>query len=389
MNCPQCGNQWDASKGPCARCGFTPRLSQPLSPDTSLRSGRYRLQKIAGQQSWNSGIVEMSWLGRDLRKGSTSVIIYEVFMPGAHSPAVQEMLRNSARSLLAVGGHPGIPTLQDVFTERERAFFVFEPLRGESIRARLQHLKRPLAEREVVTFCIQMTEILELLASQSPPLVHGRIDPEHIHLSYDGSRCTLSDLSPVIAMGVKPLILEMIQAQSWDYIPSEFAQSQVDTGGDLSSLIATAYYAVTGIVPAASGGAILHAQHLNPAVSSEFAAVLVKGLHPVPQQRYQHAAELREELLAIRARMPSGNLLEHDQANEPGSSTRFASGTRAPGMSALLTKDVNGDEERILLPAPEVLPPMREGNAFLEAIAILAIIFLSLGITTVLSNFHV
>lgn len=391
MNCPQCGNQWDASQGPCSRCGFTFHSSQPLAPDTSLRSGRYRLQKMVSQQSWRSGVVEVNWLGRDLRRGSISVIIYEVFVPGSRTPAAQEMLRNATRSLLAVGRHSGIPTLQDVFTERERAFFVFEPLRGESIQARVQHLKRPLAEREVVIFCLQITEMLELLASQSPPLVHGRIDPERILLSYDGTRCTLSDLSPIIATGVKPLILEMIQAQGWDYVPPEFIQGQVDVRGDLSSLIATAYYAVTGIVPAA-GNAILNAQQLNANISSEFSAVLVKGLHPVAQQRYQSVAELREALLAIRERMPSvsGRLLEQNRANELASAAGSAPGFPLSSVSSpLLVQDTSNEDERILLPAPEALPPMREGNAFLEACAILAVVFLSLGITTVLSKFHV
>jgi len=82
MNCPNCGNEWDASKGPCAKCGFTTRMAnypeqtarsspvassaqsstsrsvshplQPLLPGVSLRSGRYRLQEKLEQQNWQS-----------------------------------------------------------------------------------------------------------------------------------------------------------------------------------------------------------------------------------------------------------------------------------------------------------------------------------------------
>lgn len=354
-----------------------PHSFQALAPGTALRSGRYRLQKKVSQQTWRSGIVEVDWLGRDQRRGSASVSIYEVFIPGVHTPAVQEMLRNSAHALLAVGRHAGVATLLDVFNDNERVYFVFDPLRGESIQARLQHLKHPLSEQETVVFCLQMTEILELMAAQTPPLVHGRISPEHIHLSYDGSRCTLSGLSPIIAMGVKQLTLEAIQENSWSYVPPEFMQGRVEASGDLSALMATAYYAVTGSVPAGSGSAIPQASYLNPAISAEFSAVLVKGLNPVPHQRYQSAAELRADLLAIRERMPSGNLLAREPAFFPNAASLAAD------------KDAREEEEHILLPAPEALPPMRGGFALLEAILILLLIFLSLGITTFLSNFRV
>lgn len=375
---------------------------QPLSPGTVLRSGRYRLKERLGQQNWSSGGFEASWLGEDFRHGGTPVLIYEVIIPDAHSSAARAMLRTSAYALLAAGRHPCIPTLQDVFNDQDRAFFVFEPFKGESLQARLQHLGHPVSEQEVITFCVQMTEILEVLASQSPSLIHGRIDPEHIYLFYDGSGCTLSNLSPIMATGVKQFILEAVQTRNSSYTAPEFAQSLFDARSDLYSLIATAYYAVTGRAPTVSGGTVLHAQQFNAAISSDFDAVLAKGLHPVPQQRYQRAAEFRQDLLAIRSRVVSGNLVTRksvsDSAFSAGKNTEFSfvSRTKAPGSAYPFPIPPNplggneaDDEESVLLPSPEMLPPMREEKGLLEAAVILAVIFLSLGIVTVLSNFHV
>ena len=484
MNCPQCGYQWDVSKGSCSRCGFTPRqpnrseqmanlgafqtqtaypdtrfssqqeariptaesirgeatlsrsqsgsltrkssstggfsenrlssgnISSPvssveqLSPGTSLRSGRYRLQERLGQQNWRSGIVEVSWLGRDFRYGGAPVVIYEVIVPDARSSAAHSMLRTSTYALLAVGRHSNVPTLQDVFNDQGRTFFVFESSKGKSLQAHLQHLRHPLSEQEVIAFCVQMTEILEMLASQSSPLVHGQIYPEHMYLAYDnsrdGSRYSLSGLSPIIATGIRQLILEAIQTHNSPYTAPEVAQGMIDVRSDLYSLVATAYYAVTGTIPAASGGAIPHAQHFNAAISSDFDAVLAKGLHPVPQQRYQHAAELRQDLLAIRSHAISDNVAARNNANKPAFSPRnnaafsFASGAQASGVAYpfpirpnLLNKDEDEDENSVLLPSPEMLPPISEGNAPLEAAAILTVILLSLGIVTALSNFHI
>lgn len=426
MNCPNCGNEWDASKGPCAKCGFTTRMAnypeqtarsspvassaqsstsrsvshplQPLLPGVSLRSGRYRLQEKLEQQNWPSGVFEASWIARDFRYNGAPVSVYEVIVPDTHMRETQAILRTSTHALLAAGRHPCIPTLHDVFNDQDRTFFVFEPFAGESLQMRLNRLRSPLSESEVIRFCIQMSELLGLLASQSPPLIHGRICPEHIYLSYDASRCSLSSLSPIVASGIKQLIMEAVDVHSRPYTAPELSQGVIDTHSDLYSLLATAYYAVTGTVPTASGGVIPQARHLNAAISADFNAILAKGLHPIPHRRYQHAAELSHDLLAVRSRAVSSNLALYNNVNEPVSAPparenmaiSFESGASAsaypfPIMLNPSTEDEG--EEMALLPSPEMLPPMRQGNDFLIAAAVFMAMLLGTSLIAFFSHF--
>src|SRR5947209_6752300 len=59
MICPRCGNEWDATKGACTRCGFIARSavgqsgSFPNQPNTPQRSSQPlgRLSNAAEQQS--------------------------------------------------------------------------------------------------------------------------------------------------------------------------------------------------------------------------------------------------------------------------------------------------------------------------------------------------
>lgn len=489
MNCPNCGNVWNVSKGSCSRCGFILRtashpeqiaslgaaqaqtayadarfnsqqevwaaatgslrgeaalpgsqpasqarqmpsmgvfpenkssgnlssssapsrqfsttrpafqLLPPLLPGTSLRSGRYCLQEMLGQESWSSGVSEASWGGRDFRYNGAPVMLYEVVVPDIHSPAARAILRTATSALLAAGRHPCIPTLQDVFNDQERIFFVFEPLEGESLQARLQRLGRPLSEAEAIAFCIQISELLGLLASQSPPLIHGRICPEHLYLSYEGSRCSLSGLSPIIATGVKQFLTEARDVQSAPYAAPEFVRGMIDGRGDLYALLATAYYAVTGIAPIASGGIIPQTRQFNAAISADFDAILAKGLHPLQQQRYQHPAELSRDLLAVRSRAASGKLAAQSGANEPVTSpfsareTAFTFTPGAPPSSypfpvipILVEEEEEEEEKKVRLPSPETLPPMREGNDRLVATLWLFAILLGLLLLVIVSS---
>ncbi|MFL5626478.1 MAG: hypothetical protein ACJ788_12885, partial [Ktedonobacteraceae bacterium] len=173
----------------------------------------------------------------------------------------------------------------------------------------------------------------------------------------------------------------------------------IDVRSDLFSLMATAYHAVTGSIPAGVSGSIPQAQRVNPHVSQQFDAILAKGLRPIASQRYQRPSELRQDLLAMRSVI--GTLV-------PGSPQRF----EAPAISQPINRErqypgptsqevpdsivqafqslapsEDIEEQRLLLPRPEELPPMEGRNDTLFAMlwlsgiigALIAVVFLTRG----------
>src|SRR6266568_917753 len=158
-----------------------------------------------------------------------------------------------------------------------------------------------------------MTEVLELLAQQSPPLVHGLISPEHIMITRSGSRYVLTNFSIVLAGGATQFISGIDRTRLSVYTAPEFVRGVIDVRSDLFSLLATAYHTVTGSVPAGVSGSIPQAQQLNPYVSAQLDAILAKGLRPVASQRYQRPSELRQDLLAMRS--VSGTLVSGNSDN--------------------------------------------------------------------------
>jgi serine/threonine protein kinase len=245
-----------------------------------------------------------------------------------------------------------------------------------------------------------VTDVLELLAQQSPQVVHGWIRPEHIVLRREISHYVLTTFSIVLAGGGTQYISGIERSRLSPYTAPEFVHGVVDVRTDLYSLLASAYYAVTGSVPTAFGGTIPHAQRINPNVSSAFEAILTKGLQEVASKRYQHPAELRQDLLAMRS--VHGGLVSSNGSDTLREKSIPSLGSRTGQRAPLATEHIPDNaaqvlpglldlteevEERVkLLPHPEELPPMKEANDTLHAVLWLCAVLVSLVVLVALSH---
>jgi len=372
---------------------------RPLLPGVLLRSGRYRLQELQERQDWLSGVFEATWTGKDSQRGASQVTICEMVLPESTSVMAQTILRTATVSLASVGRHPRIPTLWDAFSDQGRSFFVFEPVEGESLMARMRFSGRALPEHEVIECCLQMTDVLDLLTQQSPQLVHGLIRPEHIIIGRNGTHYILTNFSIVLAGGATQYIAGLERSRLSPYTAPEFARGVADVRTDLYSLVATAYHAATGSVPASIGGSVPQAQRINPNVSSAFDAILAKGLRAVANQRYQRPSEFRQDLLAMRSvrgtLVPDKSSVVSERSNpSPRSrndqradvSRQHESAGVAQALPIPLNTNDEFDEEASLLPRPEELPPMKAGNDGLNATLLLCLILVSCIVLVVLSR---
>lgn len=370
------------------------RVSSPLggqnqlTAGTLLRNGRYRLHEMQEKQYWLGGVYEAVWIAQDAQRGGSRVSVCEVVIPETNSMVVQSTLRSATMALTSVGRHPHIPTLWDAFSDHGRSFFVFEPFEGESMLARMRRTGQAMSEQEVVECCLQMTEVLELLAQQSPPLVHGLIRPEHIIIARGGSQFILSTFSIILIGGATQFVAGMDRTQLSPYTAPEFTRGLIDTRSDLFSLMATAYHAVTGSVPAGLSGSIPQAQRLNPAISQQFDAILTRGLRPVAGQRYHRPSELRQDLLAMRS--VSGSLVDGPRQQSVRAGQRSAgyqprveiprplvADSVALALQSLAPAE-ESDDQRSLLPRPEELTPMEEKNDMLYSAIWIALVIIAL-----------
>ncbi len=369
-----------------------------LVPGTLLRGGRYRLQEQTERQDWLSGVYEAVWMAQDAQRGASEVTICEVVLP-ENSLVTQTTLRAATMALTSVGRHPHVPTLWDAFSDQGRNFFVFEAVDGESLLAHMRRTGRALPEQDVIECCLQMTEVLELLAQQSPPLVHGLIRPEHILISRYGAQYMLTSFSIVLAGGATQFVSGIDRTRLSPYVAPEFVRGLIDTRTDLYSLLASAYHAVTGSAPAGVSGSIPQAQRINPNVSAQFDAILSKGLRPVSSQRYQRPSELRQDLLAMRS-VSSTLVSNPGQRIEPalntpvpnegemptGFATQSVQDTLAQTFQSIIPAEAEVGESHKLIQRPEELPPISQGNDMLNSVLWIGLILVFLIVLVVIAR---
>lgn len=364
------------------RMGGQPVLAEEqrmLIPGTMLRGGRYRLQELLRVQEWQNSMYEAMWVAQDGQRGGASAMVCEVVVSDITSMKVQSMLRAATIALTSAGRRARIPAMRDVFSDQGRSFFVFEPVSGESLLGHMQRTGRAIPEQQVIDCCLQMLDALDALAQQNPPLVHGLIRPEHIIESSQNKEYILTNFSIILAGDASLVATNIEQAHLSAYTSPEFAHGMIDGRADLYALLATAYHVATGSLPTPIAGAIPAAQRLNPGLSSRFAALLEKGLHPSINQRYQRVAELRQDLLAIRS--ISGTLTNAGVTNTPLPPMRRQDMPTTPRQSAVANDSVSqllpnimasaliddNEREEIAAPAIENLPPLVERNDTLAA----------------------
>lgn len=412
MVCPQCGSRREAAQGPCFQCCSTrQRSEQPtlstlpnvFQPGSRVHQGRYGLQEYVARQKWFVGIDETTWLGRDFQDHGKRVLLYDIAFPPSQTLTIQAVFRTTIPALMAVGQHPMHPALNDVLDEPSRVCFVFAFPLAETLQARLSRTRRLLSEQEALEMCGEISAGLELLADQSPPLVHGCIYPEHLFCTSGSPRFLLGPCSPLTAHGDLRFLKGRTAGGNVVYSAPEFQRGTIDGRSDLYSLVATTYYAVTGVIPQPSRDALPPARHFNAALSPEFVALLTKGLLVDPQRRYQHPAELRQDVRAIASRAQRFSVENPRHANaatlmqlsgkqfprtsqpnrsEHGAVARVSSFSHpfpiAPDLSASAT----------LVPSAEDLPPMRRGNDWLEAWVLFLFVVLGLSLLTAFGSFH-
>lgn len=348
-----------------------------LLPDTLLGEGRYRLTGQRSYQKWSSNAYEIHWHARDLLQGMKSVLICEMGLLDIKIVDRQTCLRTAMRTLSSIGPQAQVPALTNVFREGGRDFFVFTALEGESLLQRLQRTGQRLHEQEVSECCLQVVEALEVIARQNSPIVHGRINPENIQYLSNG-RWSLTNFSVVLASGAYRYFRDIDPSVFSPFTPPDFAETGIDPRLDLYSLLATAYYAVTGEFPKGANGGPLRGQQLHAFVSPSLGSILTKGLRPLVNQRYQHPSELRQSLLPLRpitntsisANEDARNGVTIQEVTPLAPVVSLAPETIDPVariFSSLHFSDEGETAEKDLLPRPEELPPFPQRNDALAA----------------------
>ncbi|MGY2127821.1 Stk1 family PASTA domain-containing Ser/Thr kinase [Blastococcus sp. SYSU DS0617] len=265
---------------------------------------RYEIGGVLGR----GGMAEVH-LGRDLRLGR-EVAVKVLRSDLARDPSFQVRFRREAQASASLN-HPAIVAVYDTGEDRTALgatpYIVMEYVEGETLRDVLRR-EGALSPERAMTLAADISGALDF--SHRNGIVHRDVKPGNVMITPQG---TVKVMDFGIARAVSDSAATMTSTAAVigtaQYLSPEQARGEsVDARSDVYSLGCLLYELATGAPPFTGDSPVSVAyQHvredprlpssINPAVPPELDAILLKAMSKNPANRYQSAAEMRNDLL--------------------------------------------------------------------------------------------
>jgi outer membrane protein assembly factor BamB/tRNA A-37 threonylcarbamoyl transferase component Bud32 len=297
----------------------TGQLGQ-LQPGATLQD-RYLILGILG-----AGGMSSVYKGRDLHfPNVTKLVAVKEMVNLAADPTMHEMIvRNFEREsdLLATLSHPAIPRIFDYFSQASSSYLVMEFIEGKDLEALLQDTEEFLPEQQVVTWALELCDVLTYLHGHKPqPVVFRDMKPSNIMIDQH-SHIRLIDFG--IARHFQPGQKgTMIGTEG--YSPPEQYRGEASPAGDIYALGATLHHLLTRRDPRAEAPfsfAERPVRQINQKISPELEGVINRALAYDPKDRFPSAESMRDALLAAAKKTGILNHIEVPAAVKPRSDVK-------------------------------------------------------------------
>jgi len=293
--CPTCGtSNPDDSK----KCHICDTALTRFASDGALASGtlihyRYRITKLI-----KAGGMGAVYLAKDIKKNIVKAVkeLFKQFSPQEEQYVVQRFKEEA--EILARLKHPNMPRVSDYFHDYDRYYIVMDYVQGEDLESILEAEGDPgLPEADVVDIAIQVSGVLDYLHNQNPPILYRDLKPSNIMLQYEDGRAMLIDFG--LARTVQPGSERGKTAIGTEgYSPPEQYMGNPEVRSDLYALGATMHHLLTGEFPAVPFQ-FSYVRDLNPDISEEIEAIVMKAVEIEAKDRFSSAKEMQEAILEV------------------------------------------------------------------------------------------
>jgi len=179
-----------------------------------------------------------------------------------HDQKFPENLRSQTReqfyreaSVLARLDHPNLPKVSDYFSLSDCDYLVMDFIPGEDLKTLMDQARQKnhfLAQEEVLSWAVQISDALEYLHNQNPPVIHRDIKPSNLKLT-PSHIVKLVDFGLVKQLVPEELTITVIQGRGTAlYTPLEQYggdAGHTDTRSDIYSFGATLYHLLSNQAP--------------------------------------------------------------------------------------------------------------------------------------------
>jgi serine/threonine protein kinase len=276
--------------------GAPRKPSDHLQPGVILVS-RYSIQSVVGV-----GGMGAVYCARDLHFPNVQkTVAVKEMINVARDPVIHDtIVRNFEReaNILATLNHPSIPRIYDYFSQDDRSYLIIEFIEGKDLEAILAESQDFLSEEQVVNWAIELCDVLSYLHNNKPePIIFRDIKPSNIMVNSHGHILLVDfGIARTFQTGQKGT---MIGTEG--YSPPEQYKGEATQRADIYALGATLHHLLTRRDPRLEPPFSFEERKIrtiNPSISSELEAVIMKALYYEPDKRYSSAEEMKDALIA-------------------------------------------------------------------------------------------
>lgn len=256
---------------------------------------RYRITKSFGYGGYGA-----VYLAKDLESGTTCAV--KENLNDSQEEVMGDFLREA--SMLFNMQHPNLPKVWDHFVvPGEGQYLVMEYIEGDSLDDILQKTKKPLPERDVLPWIIQVCDALAYLHSQKPPIIHRDVKPSNIRITPEG-KAVLVDFGIAKFYDEFSKTSTVARAVTAGYSPLEqYGIGKTDERSDVYALGATMYKLLTNLSPnpsvdiaAGTADPPLPVRKVNPAISRETSQAIQRAMQLRIKYRTQSITKFKDEI---------------------------------------------------------------------------------------------
>jgi outer membrane protein assembly factor BamB len=202
-------------------------------------------------------------------------------------------------NILASLNHPAIVRIYDYFSEENRLYLVMEYIEGQNLDQIIEESPGPLSAEQVIDWALQICDVLSYLHNHEPePIVFRDLNPRNVMRNQHGRIMVIDfGIAKVYQQGQRGTVIGTA-----GYPPPEQYRGINEPTGDIYALGATMHHLLTKRDPRLEPPFTFHdhpIRSLNPRVSAELDAAVMKSLEYDADKRFATVQEFREALEAL------------------------------------------------------------------------------------------